>query len=34
MNNIVATILLTIFGSFAIFIIYTFITILIHTCKM
>ena len=30
MNNIVASILLTIFGSFAIFIIYTFITILIH----
>lgn len=34
MNNIVATILLTIFGSFAIFIIYTFITILIHMYKM
>lgn len=30
MNNIVATILLTIFGSFGIFIIYTFVKLLIH----
>lgn len=30
MNNIVASILLTIFVSFAIFIIYTFVSILFH----